>query len=76
MNTNIKKLFNQIKNKKEFVFLLAQEFELKPNSIRTGWFSTYYSIPEKHQNRVIEILQNTITQQNNTEKKWSIEKSI
>mgnify|MGYP003637377961 CR=1 FL=1 len=63
MNTNIKKLFNQIKNKKEFVFLLAQEFELKPNSIRTGWFSTYYSIPEKHQNRVIEILQNTITQQ-------------
>jgi hypothetical protein len=76
MNTNIKKLFNQIKNKKEFVFLLAQEFELKPNSIRTGWFSTYYSIPEKHQNRVVEILQNTITQQNNTEKKWSIEKSI
>ena len=63
MNTNIKKLFKEIKDKKEFCFLLFKEFELKPNSIRTGWFSTYYSIPDKHQERVVKLLQNAIKQQ-------------
>jgi hypothetical protein len=44
--------------------LLANEFKVKPNSVRTNWFATYYSIPEKHEPRVIELLQNTIKNQN------------
>lgn len=64
MNQNIKQLFNQIENKKDFILLLSNEFKVKPNSIRTNWFSTYYSIPEKHESRVVEILQQTIRQQN------------
>lgn len=64
MQENIKQLFNQIENKFEFILLLSKEFKVKPNSIRNNWFSSYYSIPEKHESRVVEILQQTIRQQN------------
>ena len=64
MQENIKHLFNQIENKFERILLLSKEFKVKPNSIRNNWFSSYYSIPEKHESRVVEILQQTIRQQN------------
>ena len=64
MNQNIKQLYNQIDNKFDFILLLSKEFKVKPNSIRNNWFSSYYSIPEKHESRVVEILQQTIRQQN------------
>ena len=64
MKQNIKELFNQIENKFDFILLLSKEFKVKPNSIRNNWFSSYYSIPEKHESRVVEILQQTIRQQN------------
>jgi hypothetical protein len=64
MKQNIKELFNQIDNKFDFILLLSKEFKVKPNSIRNNWFSSYYSIPEKHESRVVEILQQTIRQQN------------
>jgi len=64
MQENIKQLFNQIDNKFDFIILLSKEFKVKPNSIRNNWFSSYYSIPEKHESRVVEILQQTIRQQN------------
>ena len=64
MVKNIKQLFPQIENKYEFILLLSNEFKIKPSSIRTNWFSTFYSVPNKHQDRVIELLQNTIQRQN------------
>jgi|TARA_R110002111_G_scaffold8225_2_gene30728 hypothetical protein len=64
MENNIKNLYDQIENKFDFILLLANEFKVKPNSVRTNWFATYYSIPEKHEPRVIELLQNTIKSQN------------
>jgi len=64
MNLNIKSLFNQIENKFEFILLLSNEFKVKPTSIRTNWFSTYYSIPKKHEAKVIELLKYAIKQQN------------
>jgi len=64
MKQNIKQLFNQIENKFDFIILLSKEFKVKPNSIRNNWFSSYYSIPVKHESRVVEILQQTIRQQN------------
>jgi len=64
MENNIKNLYNQVDNKFDFILLLSKEFKVKPNSIRTNWFATYYSIPNKHQARVIELLQNTIKTQN------------
>ena len=64
MENNIKNLYNQVDNKFDFILLLSNEFKLKPNSIRTNWFATFYSVPNKHQDRVIELLQNTIQRQN------------
>ena len=64
MENNIKNLYNQVDNKFDFILLLSNEFKVKPNSIRTNWFSTFYSVPNKHQDRVIELLQNTIQRQN------------
>tara|TARA_R110002051_G_C8374478_1_gene444101 strand:+ start:320 stop:526 length:207 start_codon:yes stop_codon:yes gene_type:complete len=64
MEENIKHLYTQIENKHGFIILLSHEFKLKPNSIRTNWFATFYSVPNKHQDRVIELLQNTIQRQN------------
>jgi hypothetical protein len=72
MIQNIKKLYSEINNQKEFCLLLSKEFELKPNSIRTNWLSTYYSVPDKYQARVIEILQKTIKQQNNRKQMQSV----
>ena len=42
----------------------SNEFKIKPSSIITNWFSTFYSVPDKHQKRVIQLLQNTIKSQN------------
>ena len=64
MNHNIKHLFDQIDNKLDLISLLSNEFKVKPNSIRNNWFSSYYSIPEKHEDRVVQLLQNTIKSQN------------
>jgi|TARA_R110001599_G_scaffold165527_1_gene354932 hypothetical protein len=64
MVKNIKQLFPQIENKYEFILLLSNEFKIKPSSIRTNWFSTFYSVPDKHQKRVVQLLQNTIKNQN------------
>ena len=56
MNENIKELFDQIENKLDFINLLSNEFKTKPNSIRNNWFSSYYSIPEKHEPRVKRLI--------------------
>tara|TARA_R100000935_G_scaffold19306_1_gene37203 strand:- start:393 stop:599 length:207 start_codon:yes stop_codon:yes gene_type:complete len=64
MITNIKNLYEQVNDKKGLILLLSEEFNVRPNSIRTNWFSTYWSIPLKHEQRVLSLLQNTVTQQN------------
>tara|TARA_B100000780_G_C20855539_1_gene340058 strand:+ start:152 stop:379 length:228 start_codon:yes stop_codon:yes gene_type:complete len=64
MPQNIKDLFKQVENKYDFILLLSKEFNVKPNSIRNNWFASYYSIPEKYEDRVIKLLQNKIRLQN------------
>ena len=64
MITNIKNLYEQVNDKKGLILLLSEEFNVRPNSIRTNWFSTYYSIPKKHEAKVIELLKYAIKQQN------------
>ena len=64
MKSNIKNLYDQVDNKFDFIILLSKEFKIKPSSIRTNWFSTFYSVPDKHQKRVVQLLQNTIKSQN------------
>ena len=60
---NIKNLWSQLSNngaKTEFTLLVAEDLKKSPNTLRNHWFSVFWQIPEKHQDRVIELLQNTI----------------
>lgn len=66
MTDNIKNLFEQIDEKSNFIKLVAKEVGNTPLSIRTHWFSNFWAIPEKHQERVVELLQNTIKNQKQT----------
>tara|TARA_X000000950_G_scaffold28959_1_gene31278 strand:- start:1673 stop:1960 length:288 start_codon:yes stop_codon:yes gene_type:complete len=63
MRQNIKQLFRSVENKTEFIELLSKEFNRKPASIRNNWFSAFYSIPQEHEARVVELLQRTIAAQ-------------
>lgn len=64
MIENIKILYNQLHDKVAFVQLVAKEFDNKPQSIANNWFSRFWSVPDVHQPRVVELLQNTIANQN------------
>jgi hypothetical protein len=57
---NIKNLFNKTTNKKELILLVAEHFDLNPRSVQCNWFSGFYQVPEKYQNRCIKIMQNFI----------------
>ena len=61
---NIKELYKQVEHQKVFIELLSREFNLAPLSIRNNWFSSFYSIPQKHHKRLTELLQRTIAAQN------------
>lgn len=67
MKQNIKDLYKELDNKKSFVLLCSDEFNIKPNSIQCNWFNAYWSIPDKHLDRVLELLQNCLMQQIKTE---------
>ena len=46
---------------------LSIKFGIRPGSIRTNWFATFFSVPEKHQEEVVTILQKKIREQNKIE---------
>lgn len=59
-DSNIKNLFGKTTNKKELILLVADHFNLNPRSVQCNWFSGFYQVPEKHQERCIKIMQNFI----------------
>lgn len=65
MIENIKQLYKEVEGKNKFIGVVANEFNLKPTSIRTHWFGNFWSIPESKQSKVVELLQNQIKNQNN-----------
>ena len=60
---NIKGLYPQIKQKTKFIKEVADYFGLNPQYVRGHYFSSFWTIPEDKQDRVIELLQNTIKNQ-------------
>lgn len=62
---NIQDLYKQLNHKGDFIKLVADDFGLSPLYVKNFWFckSGYWSIPEKNQDRVVELLQNTIKNQ-------------
>lgn len=60
---NIKTLWKLINNKTEFIKLVAKELDRSPNTIHNHWFARFWQVPVDKQDKVIELLQNTIKQQ-------------
>lgn len=60
MIDNIKYLYDQIEDKTEFIKEVAKDRKKRPLTIRNHWFGQFLAIPEEHQERVIELLQNKI----------------
>ncbi len=64
---NIKHLYGKIKNKSNFIQLVADETGRRFGSVKTHWLSPSggFSVPELHQGLVIKLAQNTIKNQKN-----------
>lgn len=60
---NIKNLYSQIIDKGGIQEVLSKEFKVKVTTIKTNWLSSS-SIPDNHQDKVIEIMQKAISLQN------------
>jgi len=60
MIENIKTLYSRINKKTKFIEMAADDLEKSPLTLRHHWFSAFWSIPEEYQERVVELLQNTI----------------
>lgn len=65
---NIKQLYGQLKHgtKTSFIELVAFDLVKSPLTIHNHWFARFWQVPEEHQDRVIELLQNTLKLQNQT----------
>lgn len=57
---NIKELYQLIDKKTAFIQLVADDLKLSAQYLRGHYFSTFWSIPEDKQERIIYLLQNTI----------------
>lgn len=68
MIENIKSLWQQIENKTKFMEMAAEDLGRSPLTLRQHWFAHFWSIPEEHQPRVVELLQNAIKEQNEKSK--------
>lgn len=55
----IKELYDLIDDKKAFCEGIAPEFKISSRSIYTNWFSSFWSIPDKHMTRVLELLKDS-----------------
>ena len=66
MIENIKQLFEMVENKTNFIMELSKHVPAKGNTIRQHWLSDYglWSIPDRHQELVLKMLQKTINKQN------------
>mgnify|MGYP006154304633 FL=1 len=54
---SIKREYEKATNKKELTILIAEYFGMNPRSVQCNWFSGFYEVPEKHQGKVIDLMQ-------------------
>ena len=71
MIDNIKNLFQQIENRTDCIATISGATGIKGNTIARHWLtdSGFWSIPEKHQETVVTILQKIIKKQNDDQNK-------
>ncbi|WP_438423217.1 hypothetical protein [Aquimarina macrocephali] len=63
MIENIKKLYAKVEDKQKFIEVVAEEFGKDPRTLQNHWFIRFFSVPDKYQARVVELLQNTLQNQ-------------
>ncbi len=56
----IKTLYGRLKNKKAFCEELSKSVDTSPRSLYNHWFGSFWAIPEKHQDLVLEKLKQTL----------------
>ena len=52
----IKKLYSQLKDKKDFCELISKETGTGARTIYNHWFGGFWSIPDKHEDLVLKRL--------------------
>jgi|TARA_R110002096_G_scaffold380852_3_gene574734 hypothetical protein len=55
---SIKREYKKATNKKELTKKVAEYFGMNPRSVQCNWFSGFYQVPEKHQGKVVDLMQN------------------
>lgn len=62
---NIKHLYGKIKNKSNFIQLVADETKANYGTVKSHWLcaSGGFSVPKIHQDLIIKLAQNTIKNQ-------------
>lgn len=60
---NIQELYAQINQKTKFIKMVADDFNLNPQYVRSHYFSSFWTIPYDRQDRIIELQQKTIANQ-------------
>lgn len=65
-NETIQSLYQKINDKSQFIKDVAKDLDKKPGSLQNHWFSRFFSVPESHEDRVIEMLEDAIEKQNST----------
>lgn len=57
---NIKFLYQKLGHKTNFIKDVANALNKAPATLRNHWFGAFWSIPEKYQDKIIEMLQKQI----------------
>lgn len=67
MNEQIKTLYENLQHKGNFITLLANELNMSRKYISNYWFPSC-DVTKKHQAKVLQLLQNTLNEQENAHK--------
>lgn len=59
----IKQMYKEVDGKVSFIELVASDVKRSPKTLRNHWFAEFWSIPEEHQPKVIELLKAKIASQ-------------
>ncbi len=63
-NETIQNQYQSLDNKADFIREVAKELKKKPGTLKNHWFSCFFSVPTAHEDRVIEMLEEKISLQN------------
>lgn len=60
MIERIKEKYKILPKKMEFIEQLANELEKNPRGLQSNWFSGFWSIPKKYQEKVLTRIENIL----------------